>query len=302
MMKTSGSEMVNNTKPYLEVDDTLPAKGIVQSVMQADQNTLLIPPKFQELQLGIETPVKDEVEIGLFSSGSTGAPKCIWNTRQNLLLNGELSRETFGLTLDDRVLILASPWHVAGLTWALMAELASVDYKMVVPHVQESEKWGELINKYKPTFIFTVPTVLRYLVQQDHWSCDNIAYGGAPIEPEMYAQLRPFTRTLYQAYGQTEAGGLIAAHIHDMAKEPYEWEAICCGKSPEGIILECNSSDFDDPAPIRLLSKTAVFDDWYETGDYGFINSEGNVHITGRKEQKHGNCNMISSVTSIAHK
>jgi acyl-coenzyme A synthetase/AMP-(fatty) acid ligase len=275
---------------------------LVDQVMHAKDHKLLIPPRFEELDLRVDQPADDGVRIGLFSSGSTGKPKCIWNRRQNLLLNGERSREMFSLDPSDRVVILASPWHVAGLTWALMAELAGVDYQMVIPRTRESEQWGERIAEYQPTKLFTVPTVLRYLVQQNNWHCPTIAYGGASIEPEMYKQLRPFGTTLVQAYGQTEAGGLIAAHHHDLSEVPYQYESICCGQPPRGVRLECRSSDAEHPAPIKVLSPTAIYEHWYDTGDVGFIDEHGNLNITGRKEKKHGNCNMISSVTSIAHK
>jgi O-succinylbenzoic acid--CoA ligase len=288
--------------PFKKVDTTQAPRDIINRVLDAEENLLLIPPRFEELDLEIGLPKQAAVQIGLFSSGSTGDPKCIWNTRQNLLLNGEFSREAFGLSHSDRVLIIASPWHVAGLTWALMAQLAGVPYKMVVPHTKESDQWSSIIRDFQPTHLFTVPTVLRYLAQQSDWSCRNIAYGGASIEPDLYDQMAEHGTVMYQAYGQTEAGGLIAVHKRLLGSDPYEFEAICCGKPPRGIMLECDSTDVNEPAPIRLLSETAVYDDWYDTGDVGYLNEAGDLHITGRKHKKHGNCNMITAVTSVAHK
>jgi O-succinylbenzoic acid--CoA ligase len=303
MLSTNNLHIDNEAdRPFRVLDNSADARELVQEVFHADTNALLIPPRFEELKLSIGNPKDQQVNIGLFSSGSTGKPKCIWNSRQNLLLNAELSREKFEIGSTDRLLIIASPWHVAGLTWALMAELAGVEYQMVIPRTKDSNKWASILREFEPTRLFTVPTVLRYLVQDDDWCCHNITYGGAPIEPEMYSQLQSHTSYLTQAYGQTEAGGLIAAYERSMEQNPYEYESICCGTPPRGEMVQCDSHSFDQPAPIKILSQTSINREWYDTGDMGYINDAGDLHITGRKEKKHGNCNMISAVTSVAHK
>ena len=54
--------------------------------------------------------------VGIFSSGTTSTPKCIWNRVDRLVKNGQYSAEAFEVKVSDTLLLMALPWHVAGLT------------------------------------------------------------------------------------------------------------------------------------------------------------------------------------------
>jgi acyl-coenzyme A synthetase/AMP-(fatty) acid ligase len=64
----------------------------------------------------------DKSYVGIFSSGSTGQAKCIWNRLEHLKSNAMRSAKAFEVQSEHYLVFMALPWHVADLTWAFIAE------------------------------------------------------------------------------------------------------------------------------------------------------------------------------------
>lgn len=296
------STVTQKTETFTRLDTTQAPRQIVREVLSSEENVLLVPPRLHDSDFEL-TPPPDEtdVNVGLFTSGSTGKPKLIWNRRSHIRENGRVSAGAFSVNAQMKLQILASPWHVAGLSWALMAEENNIDYRMKAPRIAESDQWVGEINAYQPDMLFTVPTVLRYLYESKNWFVPRIAFGGASILQEDYKELAPHTQTLYQAYGQTEAGGLIAVYSRDINTEPESDEHIRVGRPPENVMIHCEGKK-DVPGPILVQSPSSIVNGWYDTGDLGYFDDDQQLHVTGRNDQRKGNCNMITAVTEVVHK
>ncbi len=258
-------------------------KEIVRRIMAADENQLLIPPKYEESELEISSPPKGDKYIGLFSSGTTGTAKCIWNKYDNLILNAQLSAQAFEVDARHFLLMMALPWHVAGLSWLLMAELMNCEYVFITTKKGDHELWTRTVQDLNPDYLFTVPAVLRALYDEE-WYAGNIVFGGYPIRFEEYPKLSPRCFTMYQAYGQTEAGGLISCYKRRSTKIPSPKENLCHGFPVSGATIECDGTS-SDPKPILLKSQTAFKNSTYDTSDIGYKDSEGRIYVLGRKEE-----------------
>ena len=257
-------------------------KEIVQKVVAAQLSQLLIPPAYALHSFKIPNPPDDgEKYIGLFSSGTTGTPVCIWNKLENLELNARLSAKMFEVRPSDFCLMLAKPWHVAGFSWMLMAEFIDCEYLFVTTHKGDHNIWLKTLQDVSPDYLFTVPKVLRALYDE-YWFIDKIVFGGSSIKYNEYERLAPHCRYMYQAYGQTEAGGLISCHKRKSTVIPELTEHLCHGKSIPGAYLTSDGSS-RDPGPIILQSITAICTEPYNTGDLGYLDENKNLHITGRQ-------------------
>ena len=241
------------------------AKEIVAHVIQSDQSQLLIPPRFKDLEMNIPSLKKTEKHIGLFSSGTTGTPKCIWNSLERLKRNALFTADVFLVKPKHKLLILAAPWHVAGLSWALMAEQLGCEYEFITTKKGDAENWLEAVKEIKPDFLLTVPAVLRALYKED-WFVPNIVFGGYSVEPEDFESLTTHCETMIQGYGQTEAGGLIAARSWGSSENIGELDHLCCGKPIEGVHLRCEGSA-EEPTQIFIQSKTAFTPKEYHSSD-----------------------------------
>jgi len=267
---------------FIVVDTNESAEDIVIKVMHNRHDQLLLSPRFKYPIDDISPPDNPKSRaIGLFSSGTTGGAKCIWNSYNNLLSNALITREMLNITEYQSLLIIASPWHVAGLTWAMMAETGNNIYHILSPRKKEALHWPKLIKNIEPDYLFTVPSIIRLMYDKQNWFVPNIICGGEPLRPSDYPKLRQHGQTLYQAYGQTEAGGLISVHRRDLHRSSGLYECQCCGYPAPNFKLRCEGTS-EAPASIYLKSPCSIYSGWYDTGDLGFMDSLNRIYISGR--------------------
>jgi len=258
-----------------------PPKALFKDIIQDADSQLLIPPAYKRDQFEIKARDPGEKMIGLFSSGTTAHPKCIWNSFDNLVLNATRSAKAFNITSQDRLLMIAKPWHVAGLSWAIMAEKLGCEYQFIPSFKGESDVWLNAIQGFKPDFLMTVPPVFRS-VYNKNWKVENIITGGIPLKYKDFASLKKHAEKIYQGYGQTEAGGLISVHFFETANEPSKDEHMNCGIPIEGVQLK-NEGSKNNPNKVFIQSETASVQKLYDSGDYGFLKGR-DIHLTGRAD------------------
>lgn len=269
---------------YKLANTSLKPKELFRRIRTSSDAYLLLPPGIAEEEAQItKVPGHLQKVIGLFSSGTTGTPKCIWNSYFKLEKNAALSAEEFEIQSNDRILMMAKPWHVAGLSWALMAEQVRCEYKFITTEKGDDTRWFKAVKNYNPTYLLTVPAVLRSLYEQGRWFVPKIVYVGSAIEQWDYNHLKKHSEKLYQGYGQTEAGGLISCHRVDLSGNISETEHHCYGKPPARINVKCEGTAAK-PDSIFIKSPTAIYPDFYDTGDEGYIDSEERMHLLQRKK------------------
>lgn len=252
----------------------------MDEILSSNENLLLSSSDAEHpfLHVGLTEP-REERKIGLFTSGSTGDAKCIWNTLERLQLNAQITARQFGVAQGDRLLMMAKPWHVAGVSWMLMAEWLNLEYRFVVTRKGNEQSWLEAIRSFEPDCLLTVPPVLRSLPDAE-WKVPKIVYGGNPVQKEDISRFAKHGNVLIQGYGQTEAGGLISCYTVETGEHGTGNVHKCYGRWPKEFAIRCPGSP-RHPAPLWLESPTACRSGFYDTGDYGYINN-GRLFLLGR--------------------
>ncbi|HEU4931722.1 MAG TPA: AMP-binding protein, partial [Pyrinomonadaceae bacterium] len=119
---------------------------------------------------------RDDIAIWLFTSGSTGHPKGAVHLQHDLPYNTEVfAKATMGVRADDLTVSvpklffgyatgtnLLFPFAVGGAT-ALFAERST------------AEKMFEVIKRYKPTILTTVPTMINSMLNVPGASADDLS-------------------------------------------------------------------------------------------------------------------------------
>ena len=244
----------------------------------------------------------DDLAALLYSSGTTGRPKGIMLTNENLLSNAQSLVEGWGFT-DKDVLLHALPiFHVHGLFVALgcvflsgagMRWLAGFDLDQVL---------GELP---KSTVMMGVPTYYTRLLSSGCLTADLVANmrlfisGSAPLLAETFEEFEKVTgHRILERYGMTETSMNTSNPLHG------ERRPGTVGLPLPGVNVRV-VDDNNHPLPAgeigniqvrgrnvfrgywKMPEKTAedfTHDGFFNTGDKGLIDAEGYVSIVGRSK------------------
>lgn len=240
-----------------------------------------------------------------FTGGTTGRPKGVVHTQASTVAVQYAQLLEAEIVQDDRLLLTTPLAHAAGLfaQSALIRGATSViEPGFDVDHVLTALRTRAI------TWTFLVPTMLYRLLDAldgpEPLGLRTVVYGAAPITPDRLARaLEVFGPVFVQLYGQTECpnwGTRLAKDDHDPAR-PELLDS--CGRAsimadvavvddrletaPAGTTGEvCLRSPYvlegylDDPA---ATADKFLPDGWIRTGDLGFLDDRGYLHLRDRR-------------------
>lgn len=124
---------------------------------------------------------------------------------------------------------------------------------------------------------------------------NRIICGGAPLNPEMIGHFESFGINLTQGYGITECAPLISVCPFNWKKDRSVGPPIpgmeviidvedTSGGLPIGEILVRGANVMLGYYKAPELTDAVMTDGWFHTGDYGYIDDDRFIYITGRKK------------------
>ncbi len=245
----------------------------------------------------------------LFTSGTTGKPKAAVLTHGQMafVVNNHLADLIPGTDCSDGSLVVAPLSHGAGVHQLVVASRGAK--AVLLPSDKFSaEQAFELIETHRLTSMFTVPTILKMLVEHpsvdlhDHSSLRYVVYAGAPMyEVDKKLALEKLGPVLVQYYGLGEVTGNISVLPPQDHKGGAAARAGTCGYERTGIQVsvqddEGNELPYGETGEICALGPAVFvgyFDDpqanakafrngWFRTGDLGYMDRDGYLYLTGR--------------------
>jgi long-chain acyl-CoA synthetase len=253
---------------------------------------------------GTDAATTDDV-ILVFSSGTTGFPKAVRHT------HGSIGRATshwcaaLGLGPDDRFQVATPPSHILGLLNLLAAAEAGATVRLHL-RFDLDEVLHRIASDRMPLEMAVAPIALAlanhpHLEDYDLSSLRYIMWGATPVTESVANAVTERTGVRWlPAYGASELPVIAANPVGD----PAAWRLDSAGLPPADV--ELRVADLDSGAPLEpggvgeiqarspsvmagYLPAEATADafvgGWYRTGDVGWLEPEGWVHLTDRSKE-----------------
>lgn len=252
----------------------------------------------------------DNASVVIFSSGTTGKPKGVLLSAYNVLNAAAATAENTRLTARDRNCQILPLFHIFGFTGCLFA-CAIAGAELHIPKNMRTETILSLIQREQCTVLHSVPTMMLALVHSKEFTSEKVASvrcsllgGAAATEAQIIMLRKHFPNNHFMvAYGLTE----LAIATESDYEDTLEHVTKTIGKPLKNIEVsvrdmatgrECKR-DGSETGEILLRGYNMMvcyykleldrqdFNDegWLRTGDLGYIDEEGYVHLAGRKKE-----------------
>lgn len=241
----------------------------------------------------------------VFSSGTTGLPKAVRHTHASMAAAIGHWKASLGLRAEDRFQVATPPSHILGLLNLVTAIAAGTPVRLhrrfdldeVLSRIQSERMTLEMAVAPIALAMANHPDLEKY----DLSSLRYIMWGATPITPSVAETVTERTGVRWlPAYGASELPVLAANPVD----QPDQWRLDSPGRPPRGVELRVVDLDTGAPQPwgqtgeIQARSPSvmagylpdpanadAFADGWYRTGDVGWMEEGGWVHLTDRAKE-----------------
>ena len=268
---------------------------------------LEVGPEYEELLAAstdepIDEPVAaDDTCLILYTSGTTGRPKGAMLSHANVTWNSVNFLIDKDLHADERALVSAPLFHIAGLTVLTLPVLMKGGTCVLVEAFDPGETL-ELVEQYRITYMFGVPAMFEQVARHPRWaeadlsSLRMLSCGGAPVPTPLIETYQTRGLAFLQGYGMTEAlGVLFLDGEHSVSKAgsagvPHffsDVRVVGPGLSPvapgeNGEVLVRGPSVMSGYWGLPEETAASFADGWFRTGDAARVDEDGYVYIVDR--------------------
>lgn len=311
VVDVSGIQVVLSSWSFLDALDAVDISRIeplllVLEELKAEISIVdLLKASFKAFRKSKKLAIDPESEaVVLFTSGTEGMPKGVPLTHANILSDLRAGLQRVKLFEDDRLLAMLPPFHSFGFTVAGLMPLLAKMPVAYFPNPTDSKALAGAIERWGITVLCSAPTFLKNIFQFAHSfdiSTVRIVISGAEkATDELLATItQSCPKALFiEGYGITECSPILCANatgdrtkgvgqaLSGITLKVVDPEHMEKSREPgaSGLILAAGPTIFGGYLnkavhdPFIMLDGTK----WYQTGDLGMLDTEGNLILSGR--------------------
>jgi acyl-[acyl-carrier-protein]-phospholipid O-acyltransferase / long-chain-fatty-acid--[acyl-carrier-protein] ligase len=246
----------------------------------------------------------------IFSSGSEGVPKGVMLSHYNLIHNIATVGQIFPHKRGDVMTGMLPFFHSFGFLGCLWLPFHLGMSTVFHPSPLEAKAIGDLVRKYKATFLIGTSTFLQNFIRkcapEDLRSLKYVVCGAEKLSARVRdAFLEKFGVEPLEGYGTTECSPIVSVNIPDFQAPGFVQKGTkrgTIGRPVPGMSARIVDADTgallgeNQPGLLQVKGqnvmqgylgmpeKTAAVlkDGWYSTGDIASIDEEGFITITDR--------------------
>ena len=248
---------------------------------------------------------RDDIAIWLFTSGSTGHPKGAVHLQHDLPFNTEVfAKGTIGVNENDLTVSVPKLFFGYATGTNLLFPFAVGGAMALFSERSTPEKLFEVIARYRPTILTTVPTMINSMLNADASARRDLSSlrfcysAGEALPPELYQRWQQTLGVeIYDGIGSAEM-----FHIY-ITNRPGDVKLGSLGRVVDGYQARIVDADDQQVATGEMgtlkikgdsaamcywnaheKSKETFAGDWCTTGDQFHVDSEGYYWYHGRTD------------------
>lgn len=255
-------------------------------------------------------PLNDQLALLLTTSGSTGSPKLVRQSRQNIDANAQSIAQYLELTQEERPITTLPMNYTYGLSIINSHLLVGATLLLTTKGIMQKEFWSFFKEKGATSFggvpyTYEMLKKLR-IFRMDLPSLKTMTQAGGKLTPELHKEFAEFAqntnRRFYVMYGQTEATARMSYLPYQRALEKYGSMGIAI-PGGEFSLIDVDGKEIEQPevtgelvyrGPNVTLGYAQQGEDLIKgderggvlvTGDMAKRDADGYYYIVGRKKR-----------------
>ncbi len=253
----------------------------------------------------------DTMSILMYTSGTTGKPKGVMLSEENIWNNTLGFGDAVQVTETDRMLMALPLFHAYGLTVTLYGFLKGATIALV-PNFNP-RRILSMVAEEQITVLPLVPTLFSFVAEAlpkmgpDMFKSLKVCIsGGASLPPALLKQLEETASiTILEGYGLTETSPVIAVNRMSRGSIPGSVGLPLSNvdvrlRDDAGSVIEVKPGEMSAIGEIEvkgpnvmlgyyglpeITAETLTADGWLKTGDLGHFDGEGNLYISGGRKK-----------------